>query len=121
MVNIGVTVKNYLVEKMELQWKHPFTGMIAGPTSCGKSTFTTRFLKHLGTVTDTVFHEIVYCAPESSYPDLSECKTPVKFMDCIPDVEMFTDKRPRVIILDDMMRESDERVVDLFTKVKKHV
>jgi hypothetical protein len=100
---------------MELQWKHSFTAMIAGPTSCGKSCFTTRVLKHLDKVTDTTFHEIVYCAPESSYPDLRECKTPVKFLDCIPDVEMFADKKPRIIILDDLMRESDERVVDLCT------
>lgn len=90
---------------MELQWKHPFTSMICGPTSSGKSSFTTRFLKHLNDVTDTVFSEIVYCAPESSYPDVTGCKIPVKFMDCIPDVNMFTDKKPRLIILDDMMRE----------------
>lgn len=106
---------------MELQWKHPFTSMIAGPTGCGKSTFTTRFLKYLNEVTDTNFYEVVYCAPESSYPDLSECKTPIKFMDCIPDVDMFADKKPRLIILDDMMREADERVVDLFTKHSHHL
>lgn len=108
---------------MELKWKHPFTAMVAGPSSCGKSSYTTRFLKHLDKVTDTDFFEIVYCAPEASYPDLSECKTPVKFMDCIPDVEMFSDKKPRIIILDDMMSQAagDERVSEIFTRHSHHL
>lgn len=106
---------------MELRWKHPFTAMIAGPTSSGKSTFTTRFLKYLNEVTDTIFHEVVYCAPESSYPDLRGCKTSVKFVNSIPDVEMFADKEPRLIVLDDYMREMNERVVDLFTKESHHL
>lgn len=95
--------------------------MICGPTSCGKSSFTTRFVKFLDDVTDTNFHEIIYCAPESSYPDLSQCKTHVTFLDYIPDAGMFTDKKPRLIILDDMMREADEKVVDLFTKHSHHL
>jgi len=108
---------------MELKWKHPFTALICGPTSSGKSTFTTRFLKYLNNVTDTNFFEIVYCAPEASYPDLSACKTPVKFLDCIPDVEMFSDKKPRVIVLDDMMAQaaSDQRVVEIFTRHSHHM
>lgn len=106
---------------MALKWKHPFTGLICGPTSSGKSTFTKRFLKYVDEVTDADFTEIVYCAPESSYPDLSQCKKTVKFLDCIPDVEMFADKKPRIIILDDLMRESDERVVDIFTKHSHHM
>lgn len=108
---------------MELKWKHPFTAMVCGPTSSGKSTFTTRFLEYLDKVTDTDFFEIIYCAPEASYPDLSKCKIPVKFLDCIPNVEMFSDKKPRVIVLDDMMSQaaSDGRVVEIFTRHSHHL
>lgn len=34
---------------------------------------------------------------------------------------MFTDKKPRLVIVDDMMRESNEQVVDLFTKHSHHM
>lgn len=70
---------------------------------------------------DTPISEVFYCAPESSYPDLSECTTPVKYLDYIPSETMFTDKKPRLVILDDMMRESDKNVVDLFTKHSHHL
>lgn len=70
---------------------------------------------------DTPIHEIIYCAPEASYPDLSECRTPVRYLDCLPPVALFEDKKPRLVIIDDMMRESDESVVDLFTKHSHHL
>lgn len=95
--------------------------MLAGPTSCGKSFFTTRFLKHLDELVNTRFVQVVYCAPEASYPDLSECTVPVRFLDCIPDSAMFEDKKPRLVIIDDLMRECNEQVVDLFTKHSHHL
>lgn len=70
---------------------------------------------------DTSIDEIIYAAPETSYPDLSECKTTVKFIDYLPPVELFQDKKPRLVLVDDLMRESDESVVDLFTKNSHHL
>lgn len=96
-------------------------GIIAGPTSCGKSTFTTRFLKYLDEMVDKPISEVIYCAPEKSYPDLAECGTPVRYLDWLPNAEMFGDKKNRLVIIDDMMRESDEGVVDLFTKHSHHL
>lgn len=95
--------------------------MIAGPTKCGKSTFTAQFLKHLEEMVHTPVHEVIYCAPKTSYPDLSECPVPVRYLDFIPDAEMFQDRTPRLLILDDMMRECNEHVVDLFTKNAHHL
>lgn len=95
--------------------------MIAGPTSCGKSVFTTRFLKHVNDLVDTQLIEIIYCAPEESYPDLSECTVPVRFLDYLPDASLFSDKRPRLVVVDDMQREQNESVVDIFTKLSHHL
>lgn len=106
---------------MDPQWKHPFTCIIAGPTSSGKTVFTVKFLKNLSNIVNTDIHEIIYCAPEASYPDLSGCTTPVRFLDYLPTVELFQDKMPRLVIIDDLMRESDESVVDLFTKHSHHL
>lgn len=98
-----------------------FSAMLSGPTSCGKSVFTTRFLKHVNSLVDTDLVEIVYCAPEESYPDLSECKVPVRFLDYLPESSMFADKKPRLVVIDDMQREQNENVVDIFTKLSHHL
>src|SRR6202012_6237572 len=83
--------------------------------------FTTRFLKYLDEMVDKPISEVIYCAPEKSYPDLAECGTPVRYLDWLPNAEMFGDKKNRLVIIDDMMRESDEGGVDLFTKHSHHL
>lgn len=70
---------------------------------------------------DTPIHEIIYCAPESSYPDLSECQSTVRFIDSLPDKEMFEDKRPRLLIVDDWMAENNGSLVNFFTKYSHHL
>lgn len=99
---------------MELKWKHPFTAIISGPTSSGKSTFIKKFLMHIEHMVDTSVTEII------SQTDLSQVAKNVRNYEGIPDVEMFTDQKPRLVILDDMMREADDRVVDIFTKGSHH-
>lgn len=42
-------------------------------------------------------------------------------MDCLPSADLFADKKHRLVIIDDMMRESNESVVDLFTKHSHHL
>lgn len=50
--------------EMSLQWCHPFTAILAGPTSCGKSTFVKKLLDNINVIVDIQFHEVVYCLPE---------------------------------------------------------
>lgn len=105
---------------MELKWKHPFTAIVSGPTSSGKSTFIKKFLSHITHMVDTPITEIIYCAPAISQADLSNVCGNIRNFEGIPDVEMFSDQKPRLVILDDMMREADDRVVDIFTKGSHH-
>ena len=70
---------------------------------------------------DTPITEVIYCSPEFSHPELRECSIPIRYLDYIPDVSQFTDRKPRLVIFDDMMREFDVNVVDLFTRLSHHL
>lgn len=100
------------------KWIHPFTAILAGPTSCGKSTFVKKYLTHINQMCDTLFHEIIYCLPDEHPVD--RFFQSYRVIRGIPDQSMFTDLRPRLIIIDDLMSETNSDVVDLFTKGSHH-
>lgn len=96
---------------------HPFTAIVAGPSGCGKSNFVTNFLKYSRHVSDKDFSEIIWCYDEMQpLYNLSN----VSYCQGIPDLKMFDGKHPRLLIIDDLMRESDGRIVDIFTKGSHH-
>lgn len=103
---------------MCLKWAHPFTAILAGPTSCGKSYFMKTFLSKLDKLVDSPIHEVLYCIPPDQPIDDFFLKFNV--VRGIPDIEKFADLKPRLVILDDLMREADSSVVDLFTKGSHH-
>lgn len=102
---------------MDVQWKHPFSAIVAGPSGCGKTQFVLKFLKHMNEMCDTKFTEIVwyYAEWQSWYTQHPY----IRFEEGIPNGS-FADTNPRLVIIDDLMRESDNRVVDLFTKGCHH-
>lgn len=67
---------------------------------------------------DTDICEVVYCLPDNQPIDKEFLKFTVNRG--IPEIESFNDRRPRLIILDDLMREAEANVVDLFTKGSHH-
>ena len=102
---------------MDVQWKHPFSAIIAGPSGCGKTQFVLKFLKHIKEICDVNFCEIVWYYAEwqpwySQYPY-------IRFEEGLPNVT-FSNNNPRLVIIDDLMREADSKVVDLFTKGCHH-
>lgn len=103
---------------MDLRWKHPFTAIIAGPTSCGKSCFIKRFLNEINSMVDSDIHEILYCLPQNQPTDRFFERYTISRG--IPDIDNFDDLKPRLIVLDDLMSEADGSVVDLFTKGSHH-
>lgn len=102
---------------MCFEWEHPFTAIIAGPTSCGKSYFIKKFLSDIYSMVNVEFCEIIYCLPENQPIDTAFLGYTV--FRGIPNIENFKDRKQRLIILDDLMREA-ENVVDLFTKGSHH-
>lgn len=103
---------------MDVRWQHPFTAIIAGPTSSGKSWFIKRFLKEINCLVNGSIDEVIYCIPEGQVVDTEMSYTTL--YEGIPDVSMFTDLKPRLVILDDLMREANGDLVDLFTKGSHH-
>lgn len=104
-----------------LSWKHPFTSIVAGPTSSGKSTFIRKFIHQIKDIVDQPIYEIIYCSPIlNTYNEKSNVK--ITYHDTIPDVlNVFSDKKNRLLILDDMMREAGSDVIDLYTKYSHHL
>jgi Adenovirus IVa2 protein len=104
---------------MALTWKHPFTCVISGPTGCGKTQFTFRLIEHSKTVLDPPPHKIVWCY--GVYQNTFNSLPHVEFHEGLPDITMFDGKFRTLLILDDLMHETDDRVTKIFTKVSHHM
>ena len=61
---------------------HPFTLIVAGPSSCGKSTFVIRMLEHKEQLCDIVFKNLVWCHTEDNAPHHLK---DVSFVKGVPD------------------------------------
>ena len=103
---------------MDPRWKHPFTCIVAGPTGCGKTTFVARLLRNASGMIDPVPERVTWYYGEwqSAYENLD-----------IPNLQLqeglptsFDAGKRNVVVLDDMMAETDGRVTDLFTKKSHH-
>jgi hypothetical protein len=112
--------------KMSLKWEHPFTALVAGPTSCGKSVFVTRFLENLNQMVDVEVEEILWCYGVSQ-PLHNQIKLKVnaslRFLEGVPNMQEIAPEKnppPRLLIIDDLMREADGNVVDIFSKGSHH-
>ena len=106
---------------MDTRWKHPWTSMICGPTGCGKTFFVKRFFRNIDTMSDTKFDRILFYYSEWQ-PSYTEYGDNVEFREGLPrNDDYVNDLRPKLIVIDDLMREaSDNAVVDLFTKGSHH-
>lgn len=100
---------------MSVTLKHPFTMIVAGPTSCGKTVFTNKLIEF--NLFDTQFEEIVWCYSESG--SVSNQLPGVVYNEGLPSEDMF-DGRPKLLVLDDLMHESGESVAKIFTKKSHH-
>jgi len=103
---------------MTLTLKHPFTCIVAGPTSCGKTQFVFRLIDNAECMIDPPPCNIVYCYGE--YQQLFCLYPHVEFRRGLPDIDDFDGSRPTVLVLDDLMDEADESVAQLFTRGSHH-
>lgn len=107
---------------MDLRWKHPFTSIVAGPSGCGKSHFVSRFIAEVHEMCDTQFNHIYWYRPsQTTSSGQYEDEALIEYRAGLPDLNEFDGSGgPIMIVVDDMMRETNESVVDLFTKGSHH-
>lgn len=104
---------------MDLRLKHPFTSCVAGPTSCGKSYFVEKLILEGIKCCNTKFEDILWCY-SGWHPDISSLSSIIKYQQGIEDITREDCTVPRLIIIDDLMRESGSSIVDLFTRGSHH-
>jgi len=102
---------------MTLKLQHPFTLIVAGPSSCGKITFVIKLLECREQLCDVVFENIVWCHSENNAPHHLKNVT---FVKGVPDFEN-PENVPTNIVLDDLMDSAySTKVSQLFTKGSHH-
>jgi GTPase SAR1 family protein len=84
---------------MTLKLQHTFTLIVAGPSSCGKSTFVIRLLDCKEQICDVVLENIVWCHIENNAPHHLKNMT---FLKGVPDI-VNPEKVPTLVVLDDLM------------------
>ena len=104
---------------MSLTWKHPFTCLVAGPTGCGKTQFTINLIKFAKSIVEPTPQKIMWCygVHQSVFEELNN----VQFHEGIPELSSFDGKQRTLLILDDLMQETDDRVTKIFTKISHHM
>lgn len=104
---------------MDLRFIHPFTKVVAGPTSCGKSVYVEKLITNGLKCTNVDFDEILWCYSEW-HPQIPGLGSKIKYVIGLDNIERENHIKSRLLVIDDLMRESDSTVVDLFTKGSHH-
>ena len=103
---------------MDVRWRHPFTCIISGPTSSGKSVFSFRMIEHAREMINPQPEQVLYSYGE--YQKVFNDYPHVTFIEGLPDINQFDGTRRTLLIVDDQMGESDDNVCKIFTKISHH-
>ena len=111
---------------MDVRLQHPYTCLIAGPTSCGKTQFVKKIIEEGEHVVNGSAEKIIWLYGEyqPAYMELSSKFPHILFIEGIPENlnEYIDPKFRNLIVIDDLMSEtgSDKKVTNLFTKGSHH-
>ena len=105
--------------EFDLRLQHPFTCMVCGPTQCGKTQFVFKLLRYANSMIFPPPERIIWFFGyyQESFRDLFET---VEFVKGLPPSSDYLDGRRTLVIIDDLMSETDDRVTKLFTKGSHH-
>ena len=97
--------------------KHPFTSMVIGPTQCGKTYFVLRLIS-CSNVFDKPPERIIWCY--DFFRDIFRSFLNIEFFKGLPSIDML-DGRRTLLVIGDLMKETDDSVTALFTKGSHHM
>lgn len=133
-----------ILVKIEIQtidsffFRHPFTLMIAGPTSSGKSTILQKIIDFQEGGIRPCPEQILYCysiwqplyddirkkwgARAPLFSNLSSYSKQLIFHEGIPQLDDFDSNKRMLLILDDLMDQcgKEKSILDIFTKFSHH-
>ena len=101
-----------------LQWKHPFTCIIAGPSGSGKTEFVLKLINNADIMINKIPETLTWCYGEYQtwmikYPEID-------FIEGLPEEIHFDSSKNNMLIIDDLMHECKEYTEKLFTKISHH-
>ena len=101
-------------------FQHPFTFLVAGPTGCGKTTFVRRLLEEKSRFLSPVPQHIVwaYGIWQNGYKNMMHMVD--EWVEGIPRMEDFNPNVHNLLILDDLMTETNDKVTQIFTRGSHH-
>ena len=119
-VNIRLTFKpdSSSFCRMDQSLRHPFSFIVSGPSGCGKTQFTLKFIEHLEHMVVPQIEKVMWCF--GIYQDIFDSYPKIQFQEGLPDLNVFEGKERTLLVLDDLMSETDERVTKVFTKISHH-
>lgn len=114
------------VDARTLQFKHPFTSLIAGPTGAGKTFLLRRILGNHGKLISTNVPRLkvlwAYGIWQKAYVN-PITNVDIRYVEGLPNEEEIMSDKPHVIVIDDLMTElsSDKKLTNLFTRGSHHL
>ena len=104
--------------ELDPRWKYPFTAIVAGPTGCGKTVFTLKFIENANAMICPPPERVVWAY--GVYQDQFDEYPNIQFHEGLPEPDMFDDKQRTLLIIDDLMSETDDTASKIFTKISHH-
>ena len=108
----------YSFFEMDPSWKHPFTAIVAGPTGCGETMLTSKFITLASVMITPVPEKIIWCF--GVYQDEFDKYPDIDFREGLPDPNSFDGTTKTLLVIDDLMSETNESVTKIFTKISHH-